>query len=59
MNITNALAALSGLLKAFDVIAAWLKTKRENAEMTPEQEAEFDAYTAERMKMPHWKPSDE
>lgn len=53
--IINILTALNAALKTADLLAATLKTARENAEMTPEQEAEFDAATAARMQLPHWK----
>jgi len=54
MNIANALAALGAALKAADLLQGMLQTARQNSEMTPEQEQEFDAHVAQRMAMPHW-----
>ena len=39
-------------------IRATLEVKRQNKELTPEEEAALDAHDAEEMNQPWWKKSD-
>lgn len=57
--ITLAIQALTGLINATSLLAKSLQIKRENGEMTPEQESAYDAAAAAEMKQPWWKKSTE
>lgn len=48
---------LSGLIGLGNTIRASLEVKKQNGEMTPEEEAAYDAATALEMSQPWWKKS--
>lgn len=54
MNFTKAFAALTGLLQTVELIEQWIETKRQNAEMSPDEVAVWEAHKASRLAMPHW-----
>lgn len=48
---------LTGLIGLTNSLAATLLVKKQNAEMTPEEEAAFDNLAATEMQQPWWKKS--
>jgi hypothetical protein len=50
MTILQGLAILDGLLTAASRIQSWLASRREVGEMTPEEEAAYDAFKAKRFE---------
>ncbi len=57
MDINLALAIATGLLQVVDKLMTILAVKKQTAEMTPEQEAEYDALVKSRVTQPWWQPS--
>lgn len=55
--IALALEAFAAALKAIELSEAVLNTAKQNGEMTPEQEAAWDAHKKQRMAMSHWHPT--
>lgn len=49
-----ALQALDTAIKGVQLLETYLQTARENHEMTPEEEAQYDLHIANRMSQPHW-----
>lgn len=57
MDTKDLLAAISGGLSLINAVLAILQARRQTGEMTPEEEAEFDALVQDRMNQPWWKKS--
>jgi hypothetical protein len=49
-------AGLSLIEKMIPMIQSWRKAAKQNAELTPEQDAELDARIAQITSQAHWKP---
>jgi len=57
MEAATIIALASAALMAFNKSMEYLEAKKQNAEMTPEDEAAYDKLVEERMKLPHWQKS--
>lgn len=57
MKAQALLAILKGAYAIYTEAVKALDTLKQNKEMTPEEEAQFNAANAEMMAQPHWKKS--
>jgi hypothetical protein len=57
--ILTLIQTLTGLIGLATSIRTTLEVKRQNGEMTPEEEAAYDAMVKAEMEQPWWKKSDE
>lgn len=58
MDPATVIALTTAALAAFNKGMVALEALKQDKEMTPEQEADYDALVEQRMKQPHWKRSD-
>jgi hypothetical protein len=57
MNPSLIIAAVSAASTLIAELTKIIEERRQLKELTPEQEAEWDAYVQRRMQEPHWQPS--
>jgi len=57
MTPAEILALASASINVFDKAMSALEAAKQNKEMTPEQESEYDSLVEKRMAQAHWKKS--
>jgi hypothetical protein len=57
MDPVTAIAAISAAITLTEKVVAIMEERKRRRELTPEEEAEWDRFKAERMTAPHWQPS--
>lgn len=58
MDPVTIIAAISAATTLTEKLVAIMEERSRIRELTPEQEAEWQAFKRARFRMPHWKPSD-
>lgn len=51
------MAGIQAATLALQLGREWMEERKRRKELTPEQEAEWDAYVAAQVAKPHWQPS--
>lgn len=57
MDPVTIVSLINGATSLFQSISKIVEERRRNRELTPEEEAAWDRFKAERMNDPHWQPS--
>lgn len=59
MDPATILALITAAAKVIDFGTKWFEDRKRNRELTPEEEAAWDAFVKDRMTQSHWKKSTE
>lgn len=57
MDPVTVMAGIQAANLAINLGREWMEERRRKKELTPEQEAAWDAYVAAQTAKPHWQPS--
>lgn len=57
MDPLTIIAAISAANALVQTLSPIIEDMRRKQELTPEQEAKWDAYVRAQMEKPHWRPS--